>query len=52
MKNILIIGARYAGKAVVAEIVEDKNKIQYKIVGFLENNDFKVGKIFRNRSKG
>lgn len=52
MKNILIIGAGYAGKAVAAGIIEDKNKIKYNIVGFLDNDDFKVGKkIFRNRSK-
>lgn len=44
MKNILIIGAGYAGKAVAAGIVEDK--IQYNVVGFLDNDDFKVGKKF------
>ena len=46
MKNILIIGAGYAGKAVAAGIIEDKNKIQYNVVGFLDNDDFKVGKRF------
>ena len=44
MKNILIIGAGYAGKAVAAGIIEDK--IQYNVVGFLDNDDFKVGKKF------
>lgn len=44
MKNILIIGAGYAGKAVAAGIIEDK--IQYNIVGFLDNDDFKVRKRF------
>ena len=43
-KKILIIGAGYAGKAVAAGIVEDK--IQYNVVGFLDNDDFKVGKKF------
>lgn len=46
MKNILIIGAGYAGKAVAAGIIEDKNKIQYNVVGFLDNDDIKVGKKF------
>lgn len=44
MKNILIIGAGYAGKAVAAGIIEDK--IQYNVVGFLDNDNFKVGKKF------
>lgn len=44
MKNILIIGAGYAGKAVAAGIIEDK--IQYNVIGFLDNDDFKVGKKF------
>lgn len=45
-KKILIIGAGYAGKAVAAGIIEDKNKIQYNVAGFLDNDEFKVGKKF------
>jgi FlaA1/EpsC-like NDP-sugar epimerase len=44
MEKILIIGAGYAGKAVAAGIMEEKEK--YNIVGFLDNDIFKVGKKF------
>ena len=44
MKNILIIGAGYAGKAVAAGIMEKES--DYNLVGYLDNDEFKIGKKF------
>jgi FlaA1/EpsC-like NDP-sugar epimerase len=44
MKKILIIGAGHAGKAVASGVLREKEK--YKIVGFLDNDTFKIGKNF------
>ncbi len=44
MKKILIIGAGYAGKAVVAGILEQEEK--YEIVAYLDNDENKIGKKF------
>lgn len=44
MKKILIIGVGYAGKAVAIGILE--NKTEYEIIGYLDNDNFKVGKRF------
>lgn len=44
MKKILIIGAGYAGKAVVAGILEQEEK--YEIAAYLDNDENKIGKKF------
>lgn len=44
MKKILIIGAGYAGKAIVSGILEQEEK--YEIVGYLDNDKNKIGKKF------
>lgn len=44
MKKLLIIGAGYAGKAIVTGILEQKEK--YKIVAYLDNDKNKIGKKF------
>ena len=44
MKKILIIGAGYAGKAVVSGILEEEEK--YEIIGYLDNDIHKLGKKF------
>lgn len=44
MKKILIIGAGYAGKAIVAGILEQEEK--YEIVAYVDNDENKIGKKF------
>lgn len=44
MKRLLIIGAGYAGKAIVTGILEQKEN--YEIVAYLDNDENKIGKKF------
>ena len=44
MKRLLIIGAGYAGKAIVTGILEQKENCE--IVAYLDNDENKIGKKF------
>lgn len=45
MKNLLIIGAGSAGEILSKELIKKKEKNNYNIVGFLDRDENKYGKI-------